>query len=255
MNMASLFDLTGKTALVTGGSSGIGNAVATALAYAGARVILVARDTAALAQAVERLRAKNLQAEQMTADLSLPETANTCATEALKKYPEIDILVNAAGVNLRQSFTEVTPKAWNQQINLLLAAPFFMTQGLAPHMAKRKWGRIINLASLQSFRAFENSAPYGASKGGIVQLTRATAQAWSASGVTCNAMGPGFFPTKLTDAIFANPELAARRAMQTCAQRNGKLEDLYGCAVFLASNASTYVTGQTIMIDGGFTAC
>ena len=164
MNMASLFDLTGKTALVTGGSSGIGNAVATALACAGARVILVARDTAALAQAVERLRAKNLQAEQMTADLSLPETANTCATEALKKYPEIDILVNAAGVNLRQSFTEVTPKAWNQQINLLLAAPFFMTQGLAPHMAKRKWGRIINLASLQSFRAFENSAPYGAAR-------------------------------------------------------------------------------------------
>lgn len=255
MNMASLFDLTGKTALVTGGSSGIGNAVATALACAGARVILVARDSAALAQAVELLRTKNLQADHMTADLSQPETAHTCATEALKKYPEIDILVNAAGVNLRQSFTEVTPKAWNQQINLLLAAPFFMTQGLAPHMAKRKWGRIINLASLQSFRAFENSAPYGASKGGIVQLTRATAQAWSASGVTCNAMGPGFFPTNLTNAIFANPELAARRAMQTCAQRNGKLEDLYGCAVFLASNASTYVTGQTIMIDGGFTAC
>lgn len=255
MNMASLFDLTGKTALVTGGSSGIGHAMATALAYAGARVILVARDAAALAQAVDRLRTDNLQADHMTADLSQPESALACATAALKKYPEIDILVNAAGVNLRQSFTDVTPKSWNQQINLLLAAPFFMTQGLAPQMAERKWGRIINMASLQSFRAFENSTPYGASKGGIVQLTRATAQAWSASGVTCNAIGPGFFPTKLTDSIFSNPELADRRAMQTCAQRNGKLEDLYGCAVFLASDASTYITGQTIMIDGGFTAC
>lgn len=121
-------------------------------------------------------------------------------------------------------------------------------------MARRGWGRIINIASLQSFRAFADSAPYGAGKGGVVQLTRVIAQEWSGRGVTCNAVGPGFFPTALTRPVFDNPELAGRNAAQTCIGRNGTLEDLYGCTVFLASEASAYITGQVIMIDGGFTA-
>jgi gluconate 5-dehydrogenase len=162
--------------------------------------------------------------------------------------------VNAAGVNLRQPFAEVTPQAWQAQIALHLTAPFFLTQTLAPGMAERGWGRILNIASLQSYRAFANSAPYGAGKGGVVQLTRAIAQEWSARGVTCNAIGPGFFPTALTAAVFGQPELAQRNAAQTCAGRNGELEDLYGATVFLASDASAYITGQTLMVDGGFTA-
>ena len=121
-------------------------------------------------------------------------------------------------------------------------------------MAERGWGRIINIASLQSYRAFPNSAPYGAGKGGIVQLTRAIAQAWSARGINCNAIGPGFFPTALTAPVFANAELVQHHAEQTCIGRNGALTDLYGLSVFLASDASAYITGQTIMIDGGFTA-
>jgi gluconate 5-dehydrogenase len=137
---------------------------------------------------------------------------------------------------------------------LLLGAPFFLTQALAPAMKSRGWGRILNVASLQSFRAFANSAPYGAAKGGIVQLTRAIAQAWSPHGITCNAIGPGFFPTALTAPVFANAEAASRNAAQTFIGRNGELNDLHGTTVFLASDASAYITGQTIMIDGGFSA-
>ena len=166
----------------------------------------------------------------------------------------MDILVNAAGVNLRQPFAQVTPQTWNLQLALHLGAPFFLTQALAPAMAQRGWGRVINIASLQSTRAFANGAPYGAGKGGVVQLTRAIAQAWSAQGITCNAIGPGFFPTELTAPVFNNPDLAALHAGRTAIGRNGQLQDLYGAAVFLASDASRYITGQTLMVDGGYTA-
>ena len=121
-------------------------------------------------------------------------------------------------------------------------------------MARRGHGRIINIASLQSYRAFPDSAPYGAAKGGVVQLTRAIAQEWSSRGVTCNAIAPGFFPTPLTQAVFDDAERAARNAAQTAIGRNGELEDLAGATVFLASPASAYVTGQTLTVDGGFTA-
>ncbi|KND62123.1 Gluconate 5-dehydrogenase [Candidatus Burkholderia verschuerenii] len=121
-------------------------------------------------------------------------------------------------------------------------------------MKARGWGRIVNIASLQSYRAFANSAPYGAGKGGVVQLTRAIAQEWGRHGITCNAIGPGFFPTALTASVFADEALAGRHAEQTCLGRNGRLEDIDGLAVFLASDASGYISGQTIMIDGGYTA-
>jgi NAD(P)-dependent dehydrogenase (short-subunit alcohol dehydrogenase family) len=121
-------------------------------------------------------------------------------------------------------------------------------------MRARGWGRILNIASLQSLRAFADSAPYGAGKGGVLQLTRAIAQAWSPYGITCNAIGPGFFPTALTAAVFADAALAQRHAAQTCIGRNGALADLHGATVFLCSNASAYVTGQTLMVDGGYTA-
>lgn len=252
--VSSLFDLGGRRALVTGGNSGIGEAMARALGLAGARVLLVARREAELAGAAQRLAVDGIDAQWLAADLTDVEALRTAALEAAHRLGEVDILVNAAGVNLRQPFAEVTPQAWQTQIALHLTAPFFLTQALAPEMAARGWGRIVNIASLQSHRAFANSAPYGAGKGGIVQLTRAIAQEWSARGVTCNAIGPGFFPTALTAAVFDNPELAQRMAAQTCTGRNGRLEDLYGATVFLASEASAYITGQTLMVDGGFTA-
>jgi gluconate 5-dehydrogenase len=254
VNIAALFDLKGRRALVTGGNSGIGEAMARALGLAGASVVLVARRESELQAAAARLRGDGIHASHLPADLCDVPALQAVARAAEARLGGVDILVNAAGVNLRQPFGEVTPQAWQTQIALHLGAPFFLAQALAPGMAVRGWGRIINIASLQSYRAFPNSAPYGAGKGGVVQLTRAIAQEWTARGVTCNAIGPGFFPTALTAAVFNNPELAARNAAQTCAGRNGDLQDLYGATVFLASEASAYVSGQTLMVDGGFTA-
>jgi NAD(P)-dependent dehydrogenase (short-subunit alcohol dehydrogenase family) len=248
--LASLFDLAGKRALVTGGNSGLGAAMARALGLAGARVTLVARREAELNAVAQQLRGEGIEAETLSVDL-----ANVAALRAAaQRAGDIDLLVNAAGINLRQPFAEVTPEAWQTQLALHLGAPFFLTQALAPGMAARGWGRIINIASLQSHRAFPNSAPYGAGKGGIVQLTRAIAQEWGGKGITCNAIGPGFFPTALTAPVFADATLAERHAQQTCIGRNGELADLHGVTVFLASNASAYITGQTLMVDGGYTA-
>ncbi len=254
MKLAAMFDLQGRRALVTGGNSGIGEAMARALGLAGAQLLLVARRDDELQAAAQRLRADGIQAQGLDSDLSDVSAMRTLAQAAEQRLGGIDILVNAAGVNLRQPFAEVTPEAWQTQIALHLSAPFFLTQALAPGMTTRGWGRIINIASLQSWRAFANSAPYGAGKGGVVQLTRAIAQEWSAKGITCNAIGPGFFPTPLTAAVFNDPERAAHNAAQTCIGRNGSLQDLYGATVFLASDASSYITGQTLMVDGGFTA-
>lgn len=253
--LGSLFDLTGKTALITGGNSGIGLAMAGALGLAGAAVVLVARRKDELtAAAAELSRSDQISASFVALDLAAPDCAQKLAKDLAERGASPDILVNAAGVNLRQPFAEVTAEAFDLHMALHLRAPFLLAQALAPAMAKRGFGRIINIASLQSYRAFPNSAPYGAGKGGVVQLTRAIAEAWSRHGVTCNAIAPGFFPTPLTAPVFADAERAAKNAAQTAIGRNGELDDLAGATVFLASAASAYVTGQTLAVDGGFTA-
>ena len=248
------FSLAGRRAVVTGGNSGIGEALALALGLAGACVLLVARRELALRDAAARLAAEGIEAETLALDLADTATLPEAGRAIAARWPAADILVNAAGVNLRQPFAEVSPASWNQQQALLLAAPFFLTQALAPGMAARGYGRILNIASLQSTRAFAHSAPYGAAKGGVVQLTRAIAQEWSGRGITCNAIGPGFFPTALTQPVFDNPTLAATHAARTAVGRNGELADLHGAAVFLASPAAGYITGQTLMVDGGYTS-
>lgn len=229
--------------------------MARALGLAGASVLIVARGRkGGLEEAVDRLNKDGIEADCLSADLSALGALREVAANALDKLGGIDILVNAAGVNLREPFAEVTPESWNLHLNLHLGAPFFLTQALAPGMAERGWGRIINVASLQSFRAFDRGAPYGAGKGGIVQLTRAIAREWSPRGITCNAIGPGFFPTPLTAPVFDDPQLSRQHATQTCIGRNGEMSDLYGATIFFASDASAYITGQTLMIDGGYTA-
>ena len=252
--LAQLFDLTRRAALVTGGNAGIGLAMARALGLAGADVVLVARRQAQLDAAAGQLRTDGIDADTISADLEQPDGPEGVVQAARRLTSHIDILINAAGMNLRRPFQDVSLAEFDRHLAVHLRVPFRLTQLLAPGMAERGWGRIINLASLQSRRAFPDSAPYGAAKGGIVQLTRAIAEQWSRDGVTCNALAPGFFPTELTAPVFADPVRAAQCAAQTAIGRNGELVDLYGAAVFLASDASGYITGQTLFVDGGFSA-
>ncbi len=252
--LQALFDLSGRTALVTGGNSGIGLALARALGLAGASLVLTARREGELAEAARTLQAEEIATQWIAADLAEVSGIDVLIEALEARKVTIDILVNAAGINLREPFAEVTPDAFDKHMAVHLRAPFLLAQKLAPAMARERWGRIINIASLQSWRAFPNSVPYGTAKAGVLQLTRAIAEAWSARGICCNAIAPGFFPTPLTAPIFADAERAALNAAQTAIGRNGDLADLYGAVVFLASDASAYITGQTLAVDGGFTA-
>ena len=249
--MTDKFDITGKVACVTGASSGIGRAMATAFAEAGAKVVGVARR----AEALDAWRAETEgETAAVVADLGDPSTMKTIAAEIAAPFGAPDILMTAAGLNPRMPADEQTLEAWEATLNINLSSPFFLAQALVPAMKAKGWGRIINFASLQTGRAFPNGVAYGATKGGVGQLTRAMAEAWSKDGITANAIGPGFFPTELTAAVFGDEERAARNAAQTCIGRNGTMEDLVGPALFLASEASAYVTGQVLYVDGGFTA-
>ncbi|MCP4077470.1 MAG: SDR family oxidoreductase [Gammaproteobacteria bacterium] len=252
--IVNMFDLNGKVALVTGASSGIGRQQSLALAQAGAAVVLLGRRKEQLASAVADIEAFGGKAVSLSVDLSDREQLAKIAKLAVDQFGSIDILINAAGVNFREPVDEISLDSWDKTLNLNLAVPFFLAREFIAGMKSRSWGRIINIASLQSSRAFANGLPYGASKGGIAQLTRAMAEAWSVSGINCNAIAPGFFPTGLTAPVYQNPEMLDNFARQTAIGRNGELEDLDGVTVFLASPASNYLTGQVIHLDGGFTA-
>ena len=250
----TLFSLTGRVALVTGASNGIGRRMAETLARAGAGVVVVARRRAALDDAVDAIKREGGKAYALPADLLDLDALPALVADAGTHFGAPDILVNAAGVNLRRPADQCNPVEWNQTLTLNLSVPFFLAQAALPGMRAKGGGNIINLASLQTWRAFENGIAYGASKGGVGQLTRAMAEAWSQDGIVANAIAPGFFPTELTAPVFANPELAARHARATAIGRNGRLEDLDGATIFLASRASAFVTGQVLSVDGGYTA-
>jgi len=250
----SLFNLSGHTAVVTGGSSGIGLAMAGFLADAGSQVVLVARREDRLKAAAEGIQHAGGKADFIAADLMQRDQLQETVSRIKAVFGDPDILINAAGVNLREHADDVAPDSWDQTIHLNLSTPFFLAQALVPGMKARGYGRIINIASMQSMRAFANGIAYGASKGGISQLTRAMAEAWSAEGITCNAIGPGFFPTELTAPVFDDDDRRAWAANQTAIGRNGEMQDLAGVSVFLAAPASSYITGQTIFVDGGFSA-
>jgi gluconate 5-dehydrogenase len=237
--LETLFTLDGRRALVTGGNSGIGQAIAMALAGAGAEVTVLGRDEA-------RLAATGFA--YVAADLAERSTIDKLADLAP------DILVNAAGVNLRPPLDGLTVADWDLTMQVNLTAPFLLGQVFGPKMAAGGWGRIINIGSQQTARAFGNSGAYGVSKAGVAALTRSQAEAWSPYGVCCNAIAPGFVHTPMTEPVFSDPDRTAAMAARTMIGRNGELGDFTGIAVFLASRASDFVTGQTIFVDGGFSA-
>jgi len=247
-----MFSLSGRTAVVTGGSSGIGRAMARALAHAGAAVVLVARGREALDATVEGLRSQGATADAVAADLGDRRDLARAAGEVAAVFGEPDILVNAAGVNLRPPLPELTARDWDRTMAVNLDAPFLLGQRFGPGMAARGWGRILNVGSQQSSRAFGNSGAYGVSKGAVLALTRSQAEAWSADGVCCNAIVPGFVETAMTAEVNADPARLAALAARTMVGHNGEPADFRGVAVFLASPASAYVTGQAIHVDGGF---
>lgn len=250
----ALFDLAGRVALVTGANSGIGRAIAGALADCGAAVLLVARRPAELESARSEIEQAGGRAACVPCDLADRAALRACAAEAAKPFGAPDILVSAAGVNIRRPMLDVTAEDWDTTMRINLDAPFFLAQALAPAMVAKRWGRILNIASMQSVRAFGHSGAYGASKGAIVQLTRAQAEAWSKHGVNANAIAPGFFATPLTAPVVNDPVRWQKMADSTFVGRNGELDDLRGAAVFLASPASDFITGQTLFVDGGFSA-
>ena len=252
--LAELFSLDGRVAVVTGGSSGIGAEMARALALAGARVVLVARDASRLGEAADQIKAAGGEAAWVSADLADRTEAERAADAAAAAFGSPDILVNCAGVNLRPPMASLTIEDWDLTMAVNLTAPFLLGQRFGPEMAARGWGRIINVTSQQAQRAFGNSGAYGASKGGLASLTRSQSEAWARSGVCCNSVCPGFVPTRLNAHVARDPERTAAMAARTMVGRNGQAADFAGVAVFLASRASDYVTGQTLYVDGGFSA-
>jgi NAD(P)-dependent dehydrogenase (short-subunit alcohol dehydrogenase family) len=249
-----MFSLADRVAVVTGGSSGIGRGIALALGCAGAAVVIIARDQGNLDAAVADLAAAGAQGAAVSADLGDRAAVERAGALACDPFGPPDILVNCAGVNHRPPLGELTLGQWDELMAVNLTAPFLLGQRYGPQMAARGWGRIINVTSQQAERAFFNSGGYGAAKGGLASLTRSQSEAWARSGVCCNALCPGFVITPLTAEASANPALVTALAARTMVGRNGEPADFAGAAIFLASAASAYVTGQMIHVDGGFSA-
>ncbi|MER6681198.1 SDR family NAD(P)-dependent oxidoreductase [Streptomyces olivaceoviridis] len=250
--LSGLFSLDGRVAVVTGGSSGIGRAIAGALARAGASVVIVARRKTELSATVDELTADGCRAAWVSGDLGTRDGVRAAAEEAAAVFGEPDILVNSAGINLRPPMGELGEDVWDTTMAVNLDAPFLLGQRFGPGMAERGFGRIIHVTSQQAHRAFVQSGAYGVSKGGLESLARSQAEAWSPHGVTCNTLVPGFVLTPLNRRLQSDTEKVAALAARTMVGRNGLAEDFAGAAVFLAGRASAYITGQSIHVDGGF---
>ncbi|WP_062436495.1 SDR family NAD(P)-dependent oxidoreductase [Herbidospora daliensis] len=246
--LTDLFGLHGRTALITGGSSGIGYAIARALGGAGAHITIAARRRPQLDHALTRLRDHGITATAVQADMGDPDDL----TRLCDTVTDTDILVTSAANNIRHPMGDLTPDDYQQTIAVNLTAPYHLGQHHAPRMAERGWGRIINIGSQQTHRAFGNSGAYGVAKAAIGGLSRSQAEAWSRHGVTANTILPGFVLTPLTEAVQAIPGRVDALAARHAVGRNGLPDDYAGIAVFLASDAAAFVTGQNICVDGGF---
>lgn len=248
-----MFDLTGKVALVTGGNGGIGLGMAQGLAKAGARVVIAARNAQKSAAAVEALKALGSDSFALAADVTDEESVRALFDQLAARCGRLDILVNNAGTTVRKPVDQLALAEWNQVMDTNLTSAFLCCRAAHPHLKAAGRGKIINIGSMMSIFGAPYAPAYGASKGGIVQLTRAMAASWAKDDIQVNAVLPGWIQTELTDGARAQvPGLNERVIARTAAGRWGQPEDLAGIAVFLASAASNFVTGTAIPVDGGY---
>ncbi|MCB9948268.1 MAG: glucose 1-dehydrogenase [Rhodospirillaceae bacterium] len=250
----ALFDLTGRTALVTGSSRGIGHDIAKALAAAGARVLVNGRNEAAVAATVETLRAAGARVRGYAFDVTDEAAINAALTAIDAEIGPIDILVNNAGIQRRMPMTDVPLETWAEVLDTNLTAVFLMARTVARRMIERKSGKIINICSLMSELGRPTIGPYTASKGGVKMLTKAMCAEWARHNIQVNGIGPGYFATDMNTALVEDEAFNAWVCNRTPAGRWGRTEELGGAAVFLASAASDFVNGHILYVDGGMLA-
>jgi NAD(P)-dependent dehydrogenase (short-subunit alcohol dehydrogenase family) len=248
------FDLTDRTAVVVGGTSGIGRAIALGLANAGADVVATARRAEDLAEVAGEIRARGRRSLEICSDVTDRSTVERLHAETIAAFGKVDILVNAAGVTERVPTLEFPEDLWHTILKTNLTGTLRACQIFAPDMVRQRWGRIINIASLATFVAFCQVAGYGASKAGVGALTRSLAVELAHHGVCVNAIAPGFFPTALNEELLNQTPRGREVLLRTPMGRFGRLEEVAGTAVFLASESASFITGQVIPVDGGFLA-
>jgi NAD(P)-dependent dehydrogenase (short-subunit alcohol dehydrogenase family) len=245
------FDLTGKVAIVTGASRGLGQTFARALARAGADLVITSRTLDSLKPFQAEVESMGRRAVSLELDVRSESSIRAMVADAAKAYPRIDILVNNAGCNVRKRAVDVTWDDWNLILDTNLRGAFFVAQAVAKEMIPHGHGRIINIGSVTSVMGFAGLGPYGASRGGIRQLTMSLADDWGPHGITVNCLAPGWFKTEQNKVLYENPEWVAYLVDRIPLKRPGRPTDLEGPIVFLASDESEYITGQTLLVDGG----
>ncbi len=245
------FDLTGKVAIVTGASRGLGQTFASALARAGADLVITSSTLDSLQPFQQEVESIGRRAVPLALDVRDEGSIRRMVSDAAKAYPRIDILVNNAGCNVRKKAVDVTWDDWNLILDTNLRGAFFVAQSVAKEMIPHGRGRIINIGSVTSVMGYAGLGPYGASRGGIRQLTMSLADDWGPHGITVNCLAPGWFKTEQNKVMYEDPEWVAYLVDRIPMRRPGKPSDLEGPVVFLASDASEYITGQTLLVDGG----
>jgi gluconate 5-dehydrogenase len=245
------FDLTGKVAIVTGTSRGLGQYLARALARAGADLVITSRRAESLAEFQAEIQSLGRQALSLPLDVRDYASIQEMVKAAAAHYGKIDILVNNAGCNVRKPALEITWDDWNLVLETNLRGTFFVAQAVARHMVARRYGRIINIGSVTVVAGYAGLGPYGASRGGVKQLTMSLADDWGPHGITVNCLAPGWFKTAQNAVMYENKEWVEYLCDRIPLKRPGQPHDLDGAVVFLASDASEYITGQTLLVDGG----